>query len=52
LDATLRRVLHDQGPALLHARIDPHCAPTPQVARDEALDVMWSGPGFAISTSR
>ena len=40
LDATLQRVLRCQGPALLHAHIDPHCAPTPQVARDEALDVM------------
>jgi thiamine pyrophosphate-dependent acetolactate synthase large subunit-like protein len=27
LDATLQRVLRCQGPALLHARIDPHCAP-------------------------
>ncbi len=41
LDATLRRFLRDPGPALVHARIDPHCSPTPQVARDASLHVMW-----------
>jgi acetolactate synthase-1/2/3 large subunit len=41
LDATLQKALSCQGPVLLHARVDPHCAPTPQLDRVEALDVMW-----------
>lgn len=41
LDATLQKALSCQGPVLLHARVDPHCTPTPQLERVEALDVMW-----------
>ncbi|MBW2713870.1 MAG: hypothetical protein JRC77_08980, partial [Deltaproteobacteria bacterium] len=41
LDGTLRRALSEKGPGLFYVRIDTGCSPTPQVARDEALEVMW-----------